>query len=144
MSDRFLLKLIESGNRTALNVPPPSFAADAAAANFPSFVVSTRRRLVRAWDKISRLANNSPDAYPRARERAQVVDETLKEILEESSRSVDFPGEGLAVIARGGYGMGHLSSSSDIDITLLHSPARLVCTIILPVRTMYVLIASMY
>jgi hypothetical protein len=39
-------------------------------------------------------------------------------------RTAPVSGDGFAIIARGGYGRGHLASNSDIDITLLHSSLR--------------------
>ena len=99
-------------------------ATSADSGTFSPFLNAMRGRLARSWGQIGRRFANSSDAYALARERARIIDEFIKELLEESLRHTPMVAEGFAVIARGGYGRGHLSSNSDIDITLLHSAAR--------------------
>jgi len=121
--DRFLAKLVEQVNQSNSH-KVSTISRDVDGTTLSAFVLGIRKKLIIAWDRIARHTTNVDDAYSAARERAQVVDEIIKDVLEECARTVNLPAEGLAVIARGGYGMGHLSSSSDIDITLLHTAAR--------------------
>lgn len=121
--DGFLEDLIQHISQTASTIPT-KFQSESDGKNIPQFVSGIRKRLVAAWNKIASRLAESQDCYSLAHERAQVVDEIVKEILEECARTLPLPAEGFAVIARGGYGMGHLSSSSDIDITLLHAEER--------------------
>ena len=119
--DQFLKNLIAEVEIERGGTKRPDIIVDSDS-NLPRAVVGLRKRLVELWNRLNARVVEPRDAYPIARERAMVMDEFIKQLLMEIP--LPFPQEGVAIVARGGYGRGHLAPNSDIDITVLHSPEQ--------------------
>lgn len=97
---------------------------DSAPTPLVPLLFAARGDLEPAWESINERLDDAVDVYSLARERAQLIDNLLKRLLHETLMNVKISVQGFALVARGGYGRGHLSCNSDIDITVLHEAHR--------------------
>jgi len=72
------------------------------------------------WDRVQQDLHNSGNIDSAHKSRVALVDKLIQALVNSIEQVFNLKMQG-ALVARGGYGLGYLSSGSDIDISFIHT-----------------------